>query len=31
LRAERGKRSGIVAIAVARELAGFCWELCVTD
>jgi transposase len=31
LRGERGKRPGIVAIAVARELAGFCWELSVTD
>lgn len=28
---ERGKRPGIVAVAVARELATFCWELCVTD
>ena len=24
---ERGKRSTIVAVAVARELAGFCWAL----
>ena len=31
LRLQRGKRSGIVAIAVARELTDFCWELCVTD
>ena len=31
LRDERGKRAGVVAIAVARELAGFCWELCVTE
>jgi transposase len=31
LRVQRGKRGGIVVIAVARELAGFCWELCVTD
>ena len=31
LRVERGKRGGIVAIAVARELAGFCWELAVTE
>jgi transposase len=31
LRSERGKPSGVVAIAVARELATFCWELCVTD
>jgi transposase len=28
---ERGKRSTIVAIAVARELAGFCWALAATD
>jgi transposase len=27
LKHARGKRNGIVAIAVARELAGFCWEL----
>ena len=31
LRGERSKPSGIVAIAVARELAAFCWELCITD
>jgi transposase len=31
LNAERGKGSGITAIAVARELAGFCWELAITD
>jgi transposase len=24
---ERGKRRTIVAVAVARELAGFCWAL----
>jgi hypothetical protein len=28
---ERGKRSTIVAVAVARELAGFCWALAATD
>jgi len=27
LKHARGKRNGIVAVAVARELAGFCWEL----
>lgn len=27
LKGERGKRNGVVAIAVARELAGFCWEI----
>lgn len=27
LRVHRQKRGGIVAIAVARELAGFCWEI----
>jgi len=28
---ERGKRRTIVAVAVARELAGFCWALATTD
>jgi transposase len=28
---QRGKRSTIVAVAVARELAGFCWALAHTD
>jgi transposase len=28
---ERGKRRTIVAVAVARELAGFCWALARTD
>jgi transposase len=28
---QRGKRSTIVAVAVARELAGFCWALARTD
>lgn len=28
---ERGKRRTIVAVAVARELAGFCWALAITD
>jgi transposase len=27
LKTARGKRDGIVAVAVARELAGFCWEI----
>jgi transposase len=31
LDAERGKRRTIVAVAVARELAGFCWALARTD
>ena len=31
LHAQRGKGSGITAIAVARELAGFCWEFAITD
>jgi transposase len=28
---ERGKRKTIVAVAVARELAGFCWALAKAD
>ena len=28
---ERGKRKTIVAVAVARELAGFCWELAMLE
>lgn len=31
LRVERGKRGGIVVIAMARELACFCWELAVIE
>ena len=31
LRAQRNKHNGIVAIAVARELAHFCWELATTE
>ena len=31
LRVERGKRGGIVIVAIARELSGFCWELAVTE
>ena len=31
LRVERGKRGGIVIVAIARELAGYCWELAVTE
>jgi transposase len=28
---DRGKRRTIVAVAVARELAGFCWALATAD
>jgi hypothetical protein len=28
---ERGKRRTIVAVAVARELAGFCWAITTAD
>jgi hypothetical protein len=28
---ERGKRRTIVAVAVARELAGFCWAIANTN
>jgi hypothetical protein len=28
---ERGKGVGLTAVAVARELAGFCWELAISD
>ena len=28
---ERGKRRTIVAVAVARELAGFCWAIATAD
>jgi transposase len=31
LERERGKRSTIVAVAVARELAGFCWAIATAD
>jgi len=31
LDSERGKRKTIVAVAVARELAGFCWAIANTD
>jgi transposase len=27
LKHARGKPNGIVAIAIARELAAFCWEI----
>jgi hypothetical protein len=27
----RGKRSTVAAVAVARELAGWCWSLAVMD
>ena len=31
LDSERGKRRTIVAVAVARELAGFCWAIASAD
>lgn len=31
LDAQRGKRRSLVAVAVARELAGFCWAVCTAD
>ena len=31
LHRERRKPSGVVAIAVARELAAFCWEAATLD
>jgi transposase len=31
LDSQRGKRRTIVAVAVARELAGFCWAIATTD
>jgi transposase len=31
LETERGKRSTVVAVAVARELAGWCWSLAVME
>ena len=31
LDSERGKRRTIVAVAVARELAGFCWAIATAD
>jgi transposase len=31
LEAERGKRGGVAAVAVARELVGFCWEVALMD
>jgi len=31
LKTSRGKQNGIVAVAVARELAGFCWEIALID
>jgi transposase len=31
LRLERGKRGGVVIVAIARELATYCWELAVTE
>jgi transposase len=31
LDAERGKRRTVVAVAVARELSGFCWAVATAD
>ena len=31
LDSQRGKRRTIVAVAVARELAGFCWAIATAD
>ena len=31
LKTTRGKHTGVVAVAVARELAAFCWEIALTD
>jgi transposase len=31
LRSQRGKHNGIVAVAIARELAAYCWEIALTD
>jgi transposase len=31
LESRRGLRSTLVAVAVARELAGWCWSLAVMD
>jgi transposase len=31
LDSQRGKRKTIVAVAVARHLAGFCWAITTTD
>ena len=31
LESRRGLRSSVVAVAVARELAGWCWSLAVMD
>jgi transposase len=31
LDAERGKRRSVVAVAVARELTGFCWAVATAD
>jgi transposase len=31
LKHTRHKPSGVVAVAVARELSGFCWEIALTD
>jgi transposase len=31
LKHQRHKHNGIVAVAIARELAGFCWEIALAD
>jgi hypothetical protein len=31
LKDTRKKPNGIVAVAIARELAGFCWEIALAD
>jgi transposase len=31
LKHQRHKPSGVVAVAIARELAGFCWEIALAD
>jgi transposase len=31
LKHARKKPNGVVAVAIARELAGFCWEIALTD
>jgi hypothetical protein len=31
LRHARHKPNGVVAVAIARELAGFCWEIALAD
>jgi hypothetical protein len=31
LDSQRGKRRSVVAVAVGRELAGFCWAVTASD